>query len=172
MSWSFTDLNLNGVEAQKGAATLKPGRYVCEVSEAELKTTKAGGRQLFVKLNDINGGGYVADWITLTHPKAATDKGSKQAVEIGMSRLKALLLYGGHPNPDRPGDIASVNGLVVGVNVEQSEDWTDDKGVTRKGGGKPAKSGAYFSPADIGHKTSGAKPAGSKPEGVDDDIPF
>lgn len=167
-NWSFDTIDLTKVEAQKGGATLKPGRYSCDIQEVEIRKTSAGGRQLVVRLGDQNGGGYVTDYITLTNPKSGTDPKAKMAVEIGMSRLKSLLVYGAHPNPDRPGDVRSLVGLTVGVVVEQGDDWVDDKGVTRKGGGKPARNGAYFSP--VGVRVNPTPPPAQG--GVDDDIPF
>jgi hypothetical protein len=171
MNWSFRDLDLTNVEAQKGGNTLKPGRYSCEIQEVEIKKTAAGGNQLFVRFVDQSSGGYVSDYVTLTHPKSGSDPKAKMSVEIGMSRLKSILVHGGHPSPDRPGDVRSLVGLIVGVSVEQGEDWVDDKGVTRKGGGKPARNGAYFSP--VGLKVDTRPPApGTTSKGVDDDIPF
>lgn len=169
MNFDFSSLNLSGVEAQRGSTSLRPGRHGCRTSDAEIKTTQAGGKQVFVKLTEINGQGITQDYITVAHPKAATDEKAAMSVRIGLERLKALLTYGGHPNPDNPGDIKSINGLVVGVNVEEGDPWVDDKGVTRKGGGKPRqKGGAYFKASELGIATvqggsSAATSAGATP---------
>lgn len=161
MNFDFSSLNLTGVEAQRGSTSLKPGRFPCRTSDAEIKTTQAGGKQLHIKLTDINGQGTTQDFITLAHPRAATDEKAAMSVRIGLERLKALLTYGGHPNPDAPGDIKSINGLIVGVNVEAGEDWVDDKGVTRKGGGKPRqKGGAYFRASELGVEMGSASGVG------------
>lgn len=170
-NWSFRDLNLEGVDTQKGSTSLKPGRYVAKVVEATLRDAKTGGsKQIMVKLSDTEGQGSVHDFITVWVRNPADEK-QATALRIGQERLKALLVYGGHPTPDRPGDLKSLVNLVVGLNVEQGEDWTDDKGVTRKGGGKPKKSGAYFDPAELGYQ----RPAGTASSGggdLSDEIPF
>jgi len=130
MSWSFRDLNLTGVEVQTGGS-LKPGRYVCRVSDPKIKETRNGGRQVEVRLTDINGSGSVRDFISVYVP--GNTENAQTAQRIGRERLKSLLVFGGHPNPDEPGDIKTLDGLIVGVNVEQSEDYEKD-GVMRKPG--------------------------------------
>lgn len=168
-NFSFRDLNLSGVEAQKGSNSLKPGRYVCTTSEAELKPTKSGGISLKIKLTDRDGGGSVTDFINIKVPNVNDDK-QAMAQRIGRERLKALLVFGGHKNPDEPGDIKTMNGLTVGVIVEQGEDWKDESGTTRKGGGKPKKNGAYFDPKELGVQVSTT--TSSSDTDLDDEIPF
>jgi hypothetical protein len=147
--FDFSQLSLEGVEAARGGATLKPGIYVCTVDGVEIKKNPGKATQLVVELVDEGGQGKVTDFISLAHARAAVDDKCRQAVEIGRSRLKALLEHGGHPNPDKPGDISTLKGLRVGVRVEQGDDWVDDKGATRKGGGKPARNGAYLPASQV-----------------------
>lgn len=147
--FDFSQLNLTDVEASKASTTLRPGVYVCGVEGATIKKSAGKPVQLVVELVDEAGQGKVTDYITLAHPRAATDSGCRQAVEIGRSRLKSLLECSGHPSPNQPGNVSTLNGLRVGVRVEQSEDWIDDKGATRKGGGKPARNGAYLPPDQV-----------------------
>lgn len=138
----FGSLDLSGVSAEEGRKTLKPGSYVCIVKNAKIEPTANGsGRKLVVELHEENGAGHVTDYINVFNK-------SQQATDIGLRRLKSLLVAGGHPNPDHPGDVNTINGLRVGVHVEAGEDWVDDKGEKRPGGGKPRKSGAYFSPLE------------------------
>ena len=173
--WSFNDLDLSGVQPQRGSRTLKPGRYACRIAEAALRKGSSGVTQFYCKLLDVNGAGYVQDFITLRHPKSKTDPKAEISERIGRERMKALTVFAKHPTPDHPGDVKTLNGLVIGVLVEDSENWTDDSGVERKGGGKPAKNGAYFPveeiDPDIAAKAKAAEPAPKK-QGIDDDIPF
>jgi hypothetical protein len=177
VSWSFRNLNLEGVNAQKASQTPPPGRYLMKVSEAQVAEVKnGGGHQIRLRLTDLGGQGSVEDFIRVNHPKSGSDANAKKAVEIGLERLKALLTCGGHPSPNNPGDIRTLNGLVVAVLLEQSEDWTDDKGQTRKGGTKPKKSGAYVPATDVDPDyvpgKTGPGPGKPPPRDLDDAIPF
>jgi hypothetical protein len=78
--------------------------------------------------------------------------------------------------------------MVVGVIVEQDEDWIDDTGRTRKGGTKPRKNGAYIKASELGYdgplKVSTTHSAAASPApktaprrepataDLDDEIPF
>jgi hypothetical protein len=165
-SWSgFGSLNLSGVEAENGRSTLKPGSYACKIVSAEVKQTKdKTGHGLLVTFEEEHGAGRVEDFINLNNRNA-------QAVEIGHRRLKGLLISCGHPNPDKPGDVASLLGRRVGVHVEEGEPWFKD-GKQMPGGGKPRKSGAYYK-VDAGG-ISGRANEGPKisDADLDDDIPF
>lgn len=171
MTWSgFNDINLAGVEAENGRSTLKPGAHTCRITEAEIKDTKGGGHAVRVVFEEVSGAGKVHDFINV-HNK------NDQAEEIGKRRLKALLENSNHPNPNRPGDIKSLVGLTVGVHVEQGDDWVDDKGETRRGGGEPRRNGAYFKlPATTGGDSTydygTTSVGGRKSDPLDDDIPF
>lgn len=138
MSWSgFGDLDLSTVEAEQGRKTLTPGAHPCRVTSAELKAT-TNGHGIKVEFQALDGSGTTSDFINVSH------KRSPDAERIGRQRLKALLIAGNHPNPNKPGDIRSLVGLRVGVHVVQSEDWVDKEGRKRPGGGKPRDSGAYY----------------------------
>ena len=164
MSFSFNDLNLGSIEVSNNSDALAPGRYYAEVVEAEEKTTRTGGAQIVVKLNDIKGGGTIRHFINVHVPSSQT------ATRIGREQLKALCVHGGHPNPDRPGEggLQSLVGLKVGLRVV-SETYQKD-GEERTGSAVKA----YFDPAEVGgtpaNPASGEAPA--KKEDLDDDIPF
>jgi hypothetical protein len=164
--WSgFGSLNLTNVEAENGRSTLKPGSYACKIVGAEVKQTKdKSGHGLLVTFEEERGAGRVEDFINLNNRNT-------QAVEIGMRRLKGLLIAANHPNPDRPGDVRSLVGLRVGVHVEEGEPWMKD-GKQMPGGGKPRKSGAYYKvESGTNNGMSGMNGAPPKDD-LDDDIPF
>lgn len=162
MSFNFRDLDLSGAGFDTGGNTLKPGKHTVEITEAELKKTSTGGYAVRVKME--NDQGYVQDFINVKNK-------SEQAQEIGRRRLHTLLHEAGHPNPDKPGDIKSLEGLAVGVVVEQGEDWVDDKGETRSGGGKPARGKCYYAVEGGGQPKEPSQPGGGS-AGDDDEIPF
>lgn len=180
--FNWENLDLTGVEAPRVSQGLAPGRYHVKVIGAEQKGTKAGdGAGLQLEYEEVSGGGKTKEFITLF--TTSTDEGKLKSVEIGRGRLKALLAAAGHPNPDKPGMFAPwLKGRTIGLIVEQSEDWTDDKGVTRRGGGKPTQRGsAYFKQgemtigAGVGVTAPAPAPAranGSAKSKTDDDIPF
>lgn len=141
-NWNgFGSLDLTDVEAEKGRATMLPGNYICRVTNAEVKDTKdRRGKGVVVEFKDEGGGGTCDTFLNIVNP-------NEEAQRIGRGQLKALLIAGGHPNPDRPGDINSLKGLRVGVRIEQGDPWTDKNGNTRPGGGRVRRSGAFFDPA-------------------------
>jgi hypothetical protein len=162
MSFSFNELNLSSLEVSSGSTTLSPGRYHCEVTEAKLRDTRTGGKQIEVTFNDLSGRGSIRSWINVHVPS------SEKATRIGREQLKALLTFGGHSNPDRPEDIASMKGLKPGVSVVSdtyTKDGEEREGSTVKG---------YFDPAEIGGSST-KPPTENKTEAkqdLDDDIPF
>lgn len=114
MTFSFNSLVLSGVKAASGVSVLSPGRYVCKVTDVEIKDTKDGkGKRMVVKLKEVNDKGVITDFINLHLPN------SERATEIGQEQLKALLVHGGHPDPDNPGlhGLSAIKGLTVGVIV-------------------------------------------------------
>lgn len=150
---SFGEIDLTKVEASVGG-TLKPGRYICTVTEAEFKKTPKA-MQVVVKLTDGVSKDAIRDFINVRVFS------SDEATGYGLQRLKKLLMAMGHPNPDKPGDISSLRGRTVGVVVK--EEAYEKDGEKRMG----SRVSYYFSP----EKTA----AGGAPSGLDnmpDDIPF
>ncbi len=127
--FSLDELNLSSVEIQSGSNRLKPGKYVAKVIDAQLTDTskKDGSKRLALEFEDLNGSGRIKQSINVFN------KGSAKATEIGRSELKSLLFYGGHPNPDRPGGIHMIKGLIVGILVGE-EPYTDQKTGEKKVG--------------------------------------
>lgn len=174
-NWNgFNSLDLTGVSEEGGRQTLTPGNYICTISEAAVARTKAGtGHVLTVKLSD-DFGQFVIDRINVANQNETTQK-------IGTQRLKSLLVCAGHPTPDKPGDVSSLNGLKVGVRVQAGASWKDNDGNVRPGGGEPRKSGAYFKPnADVrlgedpnsAGASTGAATGAAQSSDLDDEIPF
>ncbi len=164
--FSFSELNLSGFDVSTGGV-LKPGRYVCKPKELKLENTKAndGSKILTMSLQDVAGGGSIKHRINV-HNR------NKQATEIGRKELKNLLFYGGHSNPDFPGDISTWPELTVGVVVKE-EPYTDNYGQPKTG----SKVGYFVDPADVDPehytpKQLPAKKAGATAGGFSDDIPF
>jgi hypothetical protein len=165
-SFSFRDLNLKDV--QVSGPSLTPGSYVGHVVKAEIQPTRTGGHQCVVTLKEEATGALITDYINVNVPS------SEEATNIGRSRLKALLTFGGHPNPDNPGDIKTLNKLRVGFKVIEEEYEKDGK---KRMGTKLARGGAYFSPQDGAASDGAASSGGSAPatgvgSAMDDDIPF
>jgi hypothetical protein len=156
-SFSFSNLVLSGVQAAAVASVLPVGRYVCTVVSAELQDTKdKQGKFVAVKLKDTKGKGSITARLNVFNKSA-------KATEIGMEQLKALLVHGGHPDPDNIGDhgIGSIKGLTVGVVVgHDSYNGEDRSQVT-----------GFVDPKTVKGYEQEATGAG-KPAIGDDDIPF
>ena len=156
--FSFNNLNLSDVDFSASTnSVLQPGRHVCKVENAELKPTRTGGQQIVVSLSSTEGSGSIRHFINVYSPV------SPDATRIGREQLKALLSHGGHANPDQPGDIDTIKGLVVGVGVNRDSYMKD--GQEREG----SKVSYYFDPAQASAPKA-ASPEGAKPK--DDEIPF
>ena len=151
MIFSFSNLSLSGVEAAAGSSVLSPGKYVVKVTEAKVEDTKAGtGKVLKIRLSCKDG--VISDNINIYNPSA-------EATKIGLEQLKALLVNGGHPDPDNIGvhGVPSIVGLTVGV-IVGSEMYQGSPSSKVKGYLHPDKVGATASAA-AGFKLAAAAPA-------------
>jgi len=163
MSFNFNELNLSDAQVSTGGVSLKPGKYVVKVVDAKIGPSKKndGSTILSLKLDDVNGGGSINHWINLLV------KTSAKATEIGRDELKTLLFYGGHPNPNRPGDVSLIKGLTVGV-VIVGKPYTKD-GVEKMGSEvKAFIDCAEVDPSKYTPKTA-PEPKSNK---FEDEIPF
>jgi hypothetical protein len=154
--FSFSNLNLASIEAAKAAVVLAPGRYVCKTVSAELTDSKSGGKLIKVRLEDVKGKGLITGYLNVHVPK------SDEATRIGLEQLKALLVHGGHSDPDNVGDhgVASIKGLTVGV-IIASETYE---------GEKRSKVTGFCPPSEVkGYEDTEAAKSGSVTDG---DIPF
>lgn len=159
--FNFRDLNLSGVQASSGSAMLPPGKYLCTVREAKIEPTRNGGAQLTVKLNCD--AGSITDWIGIHNPNSA------EAQRINREKLKALLVHGGHKDPDNIGahGVESMKGLKVGVAVAQ-EAYKDKNGNEKMG----SRVHYYFDKSELGDAAQTTSSGGDPMGGLDDDIPF
>ena len=144
--FSFSNLSLSGVQAAAGVSLLPPGKYICKVKEAEVVDTKnKDGKILKVKLSCDDG--VITDNLNVNNK-------SEEATKIGLEQLKALLVCGGHPDPDNIGQhgVASIKGLTVGV-VVRADSYN----------GQPSsKVSGYMLPENVPQKgaTAASKSAG------------
>jgi hypothetical protein len=164
--FNFRDLNLKNVQASSGAAVLPEGKYVCKITDAKVDKTRNNGVQVILKLTDVGGAGSINEWLTIYNPN------SEESQRINRERLKAVLVHGGHRDPDNIGahGIESIRGLTVGVAV-RNEEYTDRNGQKRIG---PSVH-YFFDPKEIGFEGGSIpQPAGGG-SGFDDfpsDIPY
>ena len=115
--------DLSNVKAQ-GNETLPAGKYVCNVTNAEMKDTKDGS------------GAYIRAELTVADGEAKNRKlwcnfnvrnKNEKATAIGLSQLKALLVAANHPNPDKLGSVTELCGLTVGVKTKIKTDEYGEK---------------------------------------------
>lgn len=125
MSWSgFDQLDLSGVEAA-GGARLQPGKYIVKCTEAKINQKEGtSNRMLTLTLEDIDGNGDIRVNLNIYHS-------SEKAQEIALRSLKQFLEEAGHPNPDRPGNISTLEGLQVGILVGWGKPYTNRDGEER-----------------------------------------
>lgn len=176
----FANLDLSNVQ-EAGPRTLRPGIHQCKIVEAKVEPTRGGGTRVAVKFEGTHEPGFVYDFINIHLPGK-----NPRAEEIGRERLKSLLVAAGHPNPNRPGDIRSLLGLQLMVNVEQGEDYRDQRtGEVRRGGGQVVEkngdvpyskieSGIESSPSTQAYAAASAPQPQPQPggQGFGDNIPF
>jgi hypothetical protein len=140
-NFAFDDLDLSGVDA--GEASIAPmgiGRHHAVIEHAKMiKSANGKSSMLVIRFVSLDGQSQTFDRITLHH------KSSPQAQDIGRRRMKLLLQCAGHPNPDRPGRVESIEGLTVGVDVGPGDLYTDKTtGRAMEGNPKPREYSPYF----------------------------
>lgn len=156
MTFSFSSLSLSGVQAAAAGSVLSPGKYVVKVREVEVAETKAkNGQILKVKLACDEG--VITDNINVFNANS-------EAQRIGREQLKALLVCGGHPDPDNIGQhgVQSIRGLTVGIIVVEDGMYDGKPQVRVKG---------YLKPSDVGGKST-APVAPATPIGSGTGMPF
>jgi hypothetical protein len=178
-TWSFANLDLGGNKLSKASSRLRAGKYICKIESAKITSTKDNqSKQLEVRFIDVDGHGDIVDYI-MVHTNHST-KGHQDSVAYGRDKLKSLLTFAKHPNPDRPGDVGSLVGLKVGVLVNDAP-YKDADGNERNGS-EVRSFGAFFPTEDFdkmptpASRVPAAAPAaastGAARTALDDDIPF
>lgn len=154
--WSgFGSLDLSSVEASAGSTRLQPGTYTVKCANAKIEsvgTTK--NKKLVTDLVDEGGSGDIRVNFNILHT-------SEQAQEIGRRQLKSFLISADHPNPDKPGDVETMKGLVCKITVGMGKPWKGEDGVERV-----SSEVKKFMPAT--EKSNGEDTA----DKLDDEIPF
>lgn len=120
----FGNLDLSQVQ-EMGNRRLGKGKYTVTCTNAEVVAVDGQKtRRLVCDFADENGEGDIRHSFLLVHD-------SDKAVEIGMRQLKSFLIAAKHPNPDKPGDVASLKNLVCGIVVGEGKPWRDKDGNER-----------------------------------------
>ena len=154
MKWEgFQSLDLSNIE-QAGPLRLAPGEYVAVAENARVESIgETNNKRLVVEFVDSDGAGDVRTFFNLVHT-------SEQAQTIGHRQLKTFLTAAAHPNPDRPGDVETINGLTCRITVGMGKEWKDRDGNTRKN----AEVKRWLPVGEVAPQ--------KKAEKLDDEIPF
>lgn len=172
MSWNgFQNLDLTGVQ-EAGDPLLEPGKHIVKCIEAKVESVSGTPNQKLV-LQFQGGGGQIRSSLNIHHVT------SPQAQEIALRQLKSFLVCAGHPNPDKPGGVETMEGLEVGVIVGEGKPYTNKEGrvVTPKEVKRFFESSKFD---EIEVRSSAAAPRASERQQIaaqnkamqDDDIPF
>ena len=175
MSFNFQKLDLSNVEFSSGSSVIPVGDHVATVVDAEMTKTSTGASQIKVTVENADKQS-LRKWITIHNPN------SEANTRIGRSELKALLVHGGHSDPDNIGQhgIQSMIGLQVGIRVVEdkyTKDGQERVGSKLKSFIPPMTADATFNPPKGITETSSSSDA-TQTEGDadksedDDDIPF
>lgn len=120
-------LDLSGVRAFGVSTVLPAGNYNAKCVETEMKETNAGGHMIVAKFSVVDGdyaGCEVKEMFNVVNK-------NETAVRIGLSKIKAVLEFGGHKNPNMIKDSDEMVGLTVGIVVSQNdESFVNEKGET------------------------------------------
>ncbi|MAS48212.1 MAG: hypothetical protein CL557_12495 [Alphaproteobacteria bacterium] len=151
----FGSLDLSKVEASAGSTRLQPGTYTVKCADAKIESVgNTKNKKLVADLVDEGGSGDIRMNFNILHT-------SDIAQDIGRRQLKSFLISSDHPNPDKPGDIATMKGLVCKIAVGMGKPWKGDDGVER-----------------VSSEVKKFMPVTDKPNGkdtaeeLDDEIPF
>ena len=119
----FGSLDLSKVEAGGGSTRLQPGTYTVKCTDAKVEPIgSTSNKKLVADFVDAAGTGDIRMNFNIVH-------NNSQAQEIGMRQLKSFLVAGNHPNPDRPGDVASLKNLQCKILVGMGKPWINRDNV-------------------------------------------
>ena len=124
-------VDLTDTEANQGFDALPPGPYMTQVTNAEVKTTRAGdGRYINVELEVTEPKSYagrkVWDIFNIQNP-------SEDATKIGKANLKGFMQAAGHKNPNTLRDVNELVGLrvVATLIVKKDPNWGEGNQVKK-----------------------------------------
>lgn len=125
---SKLNLDLSGVNVFGKKTIVPTGRYCVTVCETEVKENKAKtGGYLQVSFSIQGGehdGAIIVDRYNIQNP-------NENAVKMGLSKIKAIMTYGGHSNPNKLAKSDDLIGLMLDVAVtEDPHSFTGDNGET------------------------------------------
>lgn len=124
-------VDLTDTDADAGFDALPAGPYMTQVSNAEVKTTKAGN------------GRYISVELEVTEPKAFSGRKvwdnfniqnpSEDATKIGKANLKGFMVAAGHKNPDVLRDVNELIGLrvVATLIIKKDPNWGEGNQVKK-----------------------------------------
>ena len=115
----FDGLDLTNTEFEDRKRVMQPGKHIAKITKAAIKKTPDGRQQVEVHFENSNGD-VITEWYTTYNPKSSDN------ARIGREKFKAMLVYAGHANPNKPGD-APIEGLTVGIMVEKRVYTSDGK---------------------------------------------
>lgn len=118
----FSNLDLSDAELDD-FAPLGLGEHEVRCTDVEIKSLPANGRRLILSLDATDGSGNIKAGLNIVHS-------SKMAQEIARSQLKTFLTAGGHPDPDHPGDLDTLKGLICRIYVGEGKPYTNSDGKT------------------------------------------
>ena len=116
----FGSLDLSDVEESSGSTMLREGEHVVKCEEAAMEEFGGSNKRLRCVFAAVDGKGKLGHSFNLVHTS------SSMAQEIGRRMLKSFLVAGGHPSPDKPGDVGTCEGLITKVYVGMGKPYTKD----------------------------------------------
>jgi len=151
--WSgFNGLDLSDVKVEDRVSRLEPGEYVVETNGATIETLDGNKKVVRVTFTDVDKAGDIRNDFRM-------HGFSEAAIKIGKEKLKQFLIASGHPSPDRPGEMSSLNGLSCRVFIGMGKPYQNRNGETKQ----------YSEIKSFMPPTKAVAKVGSD---IDDEIPF
>tara|TARA_B110000046_G_scaffold10626_1_gene10638 strand:- start:45914 stop:46390 length:477 start_codon:yes stop_codon:yes gene_type:complete len=121
----FGSLDLSGVEESKGGNMLPVGTHVVKCTEADMESfgQADSNKRLRCELASEDSKAKLNHSFNIVHTT------SDMAQEIGRRMFKSFLVAGGHPNPDKPGDVSTIKGLRAKIVVGMGKPYKNKNGV-------------------------------------------
>ena len=121
----FGDLDLSDVEVTERKGRLSPGEYTVVSSDATIETLEGNAKIVRVVFTDVGKTGDIRNDFRM-------HGFSDAAIRIGKEKLKQFLIASGHPSPDKPGDVKTLNGLSCRVFIGMGKKYTAADGSEKQ----------------------------------------